>query len=113
MIKCKVQKGGTIQVKAKGTVSDVSKEFLTIASEIYHGIKRENEPAAEEFSKDADSSDSFLSPPPSTPKAPFSNNSHLPSGFEKHLKAPNLTGLPDGDCGYAVDKFKTSSQGIH
>ena len=49
MIKCKVQKGGTIQVKAKGTVSDVSKEFLAIASEIYHGIKRENEPAAEEF----------------------------------------------------------------
>lgn len=49
MIKCKVTKGKTVRIKAKGTPADITAEFLAITSEIYHQMKEVNESAAEKF----------------------------------------------------------------
>ena len=49
MIKCNVQVGKRIQVKAKGDLATVTKEFLCITAEIYNGLKKSNKSAADEF----------------------------------------------------------------
>ena len=52
MIKCNIKLCNFSKknfVKAKGTVTTLTREVMLIIAEIYHGLKKDNENAAEEF----------------------------------------------------------------
>lgn len=49
MIKCKIKQGNKVLVKADGSLDTVTKETMLFIREVYQGIKKENEDAAEEF----------------------------------------------------------------
>lgn len=51
MIKCNIKIDKKVRVKAKGTITTVTKEFLLLTMEIYQGLKKNDESGAEEFRK--------------------------------------------------------------
>lgn len=51
MIKCTIKFGKNSRVKADGTLDTLTRETMLVISQIYTGLKKENEDAAEEFRK--------------------------------------------------------------
>lgn len=49
MIECKIRRDKNCRVKASGTPKDLTSELLYLIHEMYNGIKKENEPLADEF----------------------------------------------------------------
>lgn len=50
MIKCNINKAkGLVKVKATGTAKDMTVETMAIIGEVYRGIRKNNETAAEMF----------------------------------------------------------------
>lgn len=49
MLKCKIKKGGTLQVKSTGTAEDLMLETCAMIQSVYEGIKRQNPEAAKGY----------------------------------------------------------------
>lgn len=49
MLKCRIKRGGTVYVSAKGTCYDLRTETLALIQELHRNIKKENPEVAEQY----------------------------------------------------------------
>ena len=49
MLKCRIKRGGTVYVSAKGNVYDIRTETLALIQEVHRNIKKENPEAAHHY----------------------------------------------------------------
>lgn len=49
MLKCRIKRGGTVWVSAKGTCYDLRTETLFLIQQVYRNIKDQNPEAAEQY----------------------------------------------------------------
>lgn len=49
MLKCRIKRGGTVYVSAKGNVYDIRTETLALIQEVHRNIKKENPEAADQY----------------------------------------------------------------
>lgn len=52
MIKCKIERGGVVQTKAKGTGKDLMLETLALVALVYRNIKKQDPEVAEAYKRD-------------------------------------------------------------